>query len=99
MVLSDTLRGNRPASLFQRTLLYIFGFGIGSLAVAGLLSFVFVSAAEGLLPAGSGQDELAAGTQVEVIGGPSSKSPDGARSKAAATRVRQGAKTPRLKKR
>lgn len=52
--------------LLKRTLISVTGFGLGSLLLAGLLSLIFVGAAESLLPAtpsdtdSTGPDEPAA---------------------------------------
>jgi hypothetical protein len=51
MVLSDRFAGKSPPSLLKRTLLYVLAFGLGSLLIAGVLSFAMVSIAEGVLPA------------------------------------------------
>jgi hypothetical protein len=50
MVLSDRLGAKPQASLLRRTLKYMLGFGLASLAVTALLSFVLVSLAENAIP-------------------------------------------------
>jgi hypothetical protein len=50
MVLSDRFGSQGPQQgLLKRTLVYVAGFGLGSLLIAGLLSFALVSIAEAVL--------------------------------------------------
>lgn len=83
MVLSDRFAGNTPSpSILRRTVLYVLGFGLGSLAVAGLLSLIFVSVADSVLAGGSASPSDGA---VEVIDG------EDATSKGPPTRANEGA--------
>ena len=50
MVLSDRLGAKPQSSLLGRTLKYVLGFGLGSLALTALLSFIMVSVAENAVP-------------------------------------------------
>lgn len=50
MVLSDKFGTTSEPSLVRRTLVFVLGFGLGSLALVSLLSLIMVSIAEGVLP-------------------------------------------------
>lgn len=75
MVLSDRFSGEQSPSLVRRTVLYVLGFGLGALAFAAAVSFVFVSIAEGVLPDAPSEPSTEAGTEVNVIGDAPAKRP------------------------
>jgi hypothetical protein len=50
MVLSDRFGGKPRPSIMKQTLLYVLGFGLGSLALVGVLSLTMVAIAEGIMP-------------------------------------------------
>ncbi|MEM9694271.1 MAG: hypothetical protein AAGA56_17100 [Myxococcota bacterium] len=86
MVLTDRFAGAPPTgSLFKRTLVYILGFGLGSLAVTALAAFVLVSIADGIF---SGEDK----PEQAQLAGPNKDAPPPAQgSKASPTRASKGA--------
>jgi hypothetical protein len=68
MVLNEKLGARPRAGLVKRTILYVLGFGLGSLAFAGCLSFAMMSIADAALPS---KDAKAAGTTApKIIGTP-----------------------------
>ena len=81
MVLSNRLTGiPQRGGLAKRTLIYMAAFGLGSLLVVSLLSFVLVSLADGLLPDPSGpaspvDTALPAGTAAPGLDKPKGSSP------------------------
>ena len=60
MVLSDRFAGKPRPSLAKRTLLYVLGFGLGSLAFVGIVSLIMVSVTEGIFPAPKGPKDKSA---------------------------------------
>ncbi len=71
MVLNEKLGAKPRRGLLTRTVFYILGFGAGSLAVAGCLSFAMMSIADGVIPA---KHAKATGTSSpNIIGTPSDR--------------------------
>lgn len=96
MVLNEKLGAKPRASIAKGTILYVLGFGLGSLAMAGCLSFAFMSVAEGVMPS---KDVKPTGTTApNIIGSPTDGDDDGnaklapkAASKARRGRANEGA--------
>lgn len=72
MVLSDKFAAKPRAGLLKRTLLYVLGFGLGSLAIASVLSFTLMSIAGSVIPSKDAvpADSGAPGTAPKIIGSP-----------------------------
>lgn len=69
MVLNENFGSKPRGGIIKRTLLYVLGFGLGSLLIAGVLSFTMMSIADGVMPSGSAKKP--AGTAApKIIGAP-----------------------------
>ena len=96
MVLNEKLGAKPRASIVKRTILYVLGFGLGSLAMAGCLSFAFMSVAEGVMPSKNAKPSSTAAPN--IVGSPTDGDEDGtaklppkAASKARRGRANEGA--------
>lgn len=73
MVLSDKFAAKPRAGLLKRTLFYVLGFGLGSLAIATILSVALMSIAGSVIPSkdAAPAGSVAPGTVVpQIIGSP-----------------------------
>jgi hypothetical protein len=97
MVLNEGSSSKPQRGIVKRTLIYVLGFGLGSLGIASCLSFAMMSVADGVMPSDTAKP--AATTAPKIIGatdgaGAKSKpklSPRKPASKARRGRANQGA--------
>ncbi len=66
MVLSD--KAKPRAGILKRTIIYVLGFGFGSLAIAGVLALSMMSIADAVIP--SKNASTASSTGPNIIGAP-----------------------------
>ena len=68
MVLNEKLSAKPRGGLVKRTLLYVLGFGLGSMAIAGCMSFAMMAITDGVMP--SKEAKPASTVAPKIIGTP-----------------------------